>query len=230
MTDPFARLGASMVRWRWVVLGVWLVALVVVGGLLAPKAPKALKGGGFIDPDSESAKAAAIIDSQFNASTFTSAVVVFHSANSTVDDAGFKDQVTRAADNLSRVKNVRSVQTFYSNDNPLLVSDDRHTTFALVPLEGNEGDIQELVPDLRDSLKDIALEHDVTGTPAVNNDLQVASEEDLQRSEKFTIPIVIILLLLVFRTVIAALLPLVIAVFSIVLALGAMYLVSTQTT
>jgi putative drug exporter of the RND superfamily len=229
MTDPFARFGVAMVRWRWIVLAVWLVALVIVGGLLAPKAPKALKGGGFIDPDSESAKAAAILDTQFNASTFTSAVAVFHSASSTVDDAAFKDQVTRAADNLSRVKNVRSVQTFYTNGNPLLVSNDRHTTFALVPLEGNEGDIQELVPDLRNSLKDFSLEHYVTGTPAVNNDLQVTSEEDLQRSEKFTIPIVIILLLLVFRTAVAAVLPLVIGVFSIVLALGGMYLVSTQT-
>ena len=56
-----------MVRWRWVVLAVWLVLLVVVGGLLAPKAPKALKGGGFIDPDSESAKAAAMGEAMFDA-------------------------------------------------------------------------------------------------------------------------------------------------------------------
>ncbi len=229
MTDPFARFGASMVRWRWVVLGVWLVLLVVVGALLAPKAPKAVKGGGFIDPDSESAKAAAILDSQFNASTFTSAVVVFHSASATVDDPNFKDQVTHAADSLSKVRGVRSVQTFYANANPLLVSADKHTTFALVPLEGNEGDIQELVPDLRASVKDISLEHYVTGTPAVNSDLQTTSEKDLQRSEVFTVPIVLILLLLVFRTVVAALLPLLIGVCSIILALGSMYLVSTQT-
>ncbi len=228
MTDPFARLGASMVRWRWVVLGVWLIVLVVVGALLAPKAPKALKGGGFIDPDSESAKAAAILDAQFNASTFTSAVAVFTSSSITVDDPGFKDQVTRAADALSRVDGVRSVQTFYSSGNPLLVSGDRHTTFALVPLEGNEGDIQELVPGLRASLKDLSIEHYVTGTPAVNSDLQVTSEDDLQRSEKFTIPIVVILLLLVFRTVVAAVLPLLIGVCSILLALGGLYLVSTQ--
>ncbi len=229
MTDPFARLGAFMVRWRWVVLAVWLVLLVVVGGFLAPKAPKAVKGGGFIDPDSESAKAAAILDGQFNASTFTSAVVVFHSSSATVDDPGFKGQVTRAADSLSNVRGVRSVQTFYANANPLLVSADRHTTFALVPLEGNEGDIQELVPDLRASVKDISLEHYVTGTPAVNSDLQTTSEKDLQRSEVFTVPIVLILLLLVFRTVVAALLPLLIGVCSIILALGSMYLVSTQT-
>src|SRR5207253_138397 len=112
---------------------------------------------------------------------------------------------------------------------PLLVSADRHTTFALIPLEGNEGDIQELVPDLRASLKDVSIEHLVTGTPAVNNDLQVTSEEDLQRSEKFTIPIVLILLLLVFRTVVAALLPLLIGICSIVLALGGLFLVSTRT-
>jgi RND superfamily putative drug exporter len=229
MTDPFARLGASMVRWRWVVLGVWLVVLVVVGGLLAPKAPKALKGGGFIDPDSESAKAAAILDTEFNASTFTSAVAVFHSTSGTVDDSTFKDQVTRTADSLAAVHGVRSVQTFYSSENPLLVSADRHTTFALVPLEGNEGDIQELVPDLRASIKNIPLEHYLTGTPAVNSDLQSTSEDDLKRSEVYTVPIVVILLLLVFRTVVAALLPLLIGACSIVLALGGMYLVSTQT-
>src|SRR5579864_4257694 len=176
MTDPFARLGASMVRWRWVVLGAWLVLLVIAGGLLAPKAPKALKGGGFIDPDSESAKAAAILDSEFNASTFTSSVVVFRSSSATVDDPAFKDQVTRAADELSQVPGVRSVQTFYATNNPLLVSADRHTTFALVPLEGNEGDIQDLVPDLRASIKDVSIEHYLTGTPAVNDDLQVSSE------------------------------------------------------
>src|SRR3981081_49348 len=143
MTDPFARFGASMVRWRWVVLGVWLVLLVVVGAFLAPKAPKALKGGGFIDPDSESARAAAILDTEFNASTFTSAVVVFRSSTATIDDPTFKDQVTGAADRLARVSGVRNVQTFYTSGNPLLVSTDRHTTFALVPLEGNEGDITE---------------------------------------------------------------------------------------
>jgi RND superfamily putative drug exporter len=229
MTDPFARFGASIVRWRWVVLAVWLVVLIAVGALLAPKAPKALKGGGFIDPDSESARAAAILDSQFNSSTFTSAVVVFRSDSATVDDPAFKDQVTRAADSLSKVHGVRNVQTFYSSNNPLLVSADRHTTFALIPLEGNEGDIQELVPDLRASVTDISLEHYVTGTPAVNSDLQTTSEKDLQRSEVFTVPIVVILLLLVFRTVVAAVLPLVIGVCSIVLALGSMYLVSTQT-
>ena len=127
------------------------------------------------------------------------------------------------------VHGVRNVQTFYSNGNPLLVSADRHTTFALVPLEGNEGDIQELVPDLRASIKrriHRALPHwhaSRQQRPAVT------SEEDLQRSEKFTVPIVIILLLLVFRTAVAAVLPLLIGACSIVLALGSMYLVSTQT-
>ncbi len=228
-TDPLARLGENVFRLRWPILIAWLVVLGVAGALLAPKASHALKGGGFIDPDSESARAASILDKEFNASTFTSAVAVFRSPALTVDDSVFRDQVSSGAEQLSRVHGVRNVQTFYSSGNPALISPDRHTTLALIPLEGDEGQVQELVPELRAALNNLTIDHYVTGTPAVNNDLQVTSEKDLQRSEVFTIPIVLILLLLVFRTVPAALLPLAIGAGSIVLALSGLYLVSTQT-
>jgi RND superfamily putative drug exporter len=229
VTDPFAWLGATMVRFRWPVLAAWLVLLAVSGGLLAPHTPKALKGGGFIDAESESARAAELLDTEFDASTFNNAVVVFRSTAQTADTPAFQDQVSRATNNLSAVKGVRSVQSFYSTGNPLLVSADRMTTILLVPLEGTEGENQELIPTLRDALRDVSLEHYVTGTPALNHDLQVTSEQDLQRAEAFTVPIVLILLLLVFRTVVAALLPLIVGVASIVLALGAMYLITTRT-
>src|SRR5438067_2136378 len=130
MNDPFARLGVTMVRFRWVTLAVWLGVLAVSGGLLAPHAAKALKGGGYIDPNAESARAAELLDTQFDASTFSSAVVVFRASDRTIDDPAFKDQVTRAADSLARVTGVRGVQTVYSTGNPLLVSDDRHTTIT----------------------------------------------------------------------------------------------------
>src|SRR5258708_1951235 len=38
------------------VLAAWVVSLAVGGGLLAPQTPRALKGGGYIDADSESAR------------------------------------------------------------------------------------------------------------------------------------------------------------------------------
>ncbi len=218
-----------MVRFRWLALAVWLVLLAVMGGLLAPHTPGALKGGGFIDADSESARAANLLDSEFEASTFSNVALVFRSDTLTLEAPDFKDQVTGAADRVARVPGVRNVQTYYSTANPLLVSPDRRTTIALVPLAGDEGSIQDLVPALRTELASITLEHYVTGTPALNHDLQVTSEQDLQRSEVFTIPIVAILLLLVFRTVVAALLPLIIGVASIILALGGMYLISTRT-
>jgi RND superfamily putative drug exporter len=228
-SDSFARLGLLLVRFRWPVLATWIAVLVVAGGLLAPRAPKALKGGGFIDSDSESATAATLLDREFNASTFNNAVVVFRSTTETIDDPDFKDQVSAASDRLTRVPGVRQVQTYFSSANPLLVSPDRRTTIAIVPLAGDEGSIQEVVPGLRAALTDVTLEHYVTGTPALNHDLQTTSEQDLQRSEIFTVPIVGVLLLLVFRTVVAALLPLVVGAASIVLALAAMYLVSTLT-
>ena len=66
MTDPFARLGLAMVRWRWPVLAIWLILIAGVGALLAPRAEKTLQGGGFVLPGSQSAQAAAILDREFS--------------------------------------------------------------------------------------------------------------------------------------------------------------------
>ena len=52
----FYRLGLATVRFRWWILGCWLV-VVLVALPFAPRAPEALSPGGFSSPDMESARA-----------------------------------------------------------------------------------------------------------------------------------------------------------------------------
>ncbi len=230
MTDPFARLGAAMVRWRWVVLVVWVVALGLAGALAAPKVSKEVRSGGIFAPDSESDQAAQLLAREFNASTQTNLVVVFRSSRLTVDDPEFKDQVTAGIGRIrSEIHRVRAASTFYDSGDPTLVSPDRRITFAVLALEGEEHEIQETVPEARHALEGLTIEHYVTGLPAVDHDGQIAAEEDLKRSEVFTIPIVLVLLLLVFRTVVAAAIPLILGAASVVLALAAIYGVALTT-
>ena len=228
MADPFARLGAALVRGRWFVLAAWLVVLAAAGVLLAPKASSVTKGGGFIVPGSGSDHAAQILKQDFNASTANNAVVVFYAANQTIDDAAYRSQVTGAADRLRTVSGVNSVLTFFNTGNPDFVSSDRHTTLALVGLDGDEEKVSKTVPHLRDQLQDVSVEHAITGLPAINYDTFVMSEQDLRRSEVFTIPIVLVLLLIVFRTVVAAMIPLVLGGTSVVMALAAIYLIGSH--
>jgi RND superfamily putative drug exporter len=227
MTDPFARLGALVVKLRWFVVLVWLILLVISGPVLAPRVTSVVKGGGFTITDSESGKAAQILEKDFNASTANTVVVVFRSATQTVDDAGFRDQVTAASDRIKKIDGVQAVATFFSTGDPSLASADKHTTLALVALSGSEDKVQELVNKTRDELKDVTIEHYTTGLPAVTRDIAHANETDLQKSEAVTIPIVLILLLLVFRTLVSAAIPLVLGACSVVTAIALVVILGT---
>src|SRR4051812_17363448 len=228
MTDPFARLGRLMAQFRWAVLGIWLLVL-VAGGILAPRVTKALQTGGFFVPNAESSEAAATIDREFGASNRNNLVIVFRSDTSTVDDADFKAEVVAATDRLASLPGVRQIDSFYRSDTAVLVSRDRHSTLALVTLDGNEREVEQRVGDVRQALSGVSIEHYVTGQPASNVDVRVISEEDLRHAEFITLPIAALLLLLVFRTVIAAALPLVLGICSVALALALMYLLTFQT-
>lgn len=229
MGDPFARLGATMVRHRWLVAVVWLVLVVGAFVFLVPKASSVVKGGGYAVPGSDSLKASEILDTKFDQSARNTAVVVFHSDAQTVDDAGYRDQVIAATEELSTIEGIRSITTFFNSGDPAFVSPDRHTTVAAVFIEGDEGETQEPVPEMRDSLAGISIEHYVTGTPAINYDLTQSSKEDLHRAEFFTIPLVLVLLVIIFRTLVAAVVPLILSACGVAMAESAIYLLGSQT-
>ncbi len=187
--DPFVALATFVVRFRWLVVGVWLVLLVAAGSLLAPRVPRALQGGGFQVPGSESTRAAEIIDREFDAANRNTLVIVFRSDTFTVDTPPFRNAVQEAERRLAGMDGVRSIDSFFQTANPLLVGSDRRTSLSVAALTGSEREIEAFVSRVRTALADIPLEHYVTGQPASNVDVRLVSEEDLRRAEFITLPI-----------------------------------------
>ncbi len=110
-----------------------------------------------------------------------------------------------------------------AGDPSFLVSDDRHTTIVLVDLAGLPTDAEQHVG----GVIDVAGEADgdgftvvVTGSAAWMHEANGLAESDLQRGEIIGVPIAMIILLIVFGAVVAALVPLVLAAFAIVVALA----------
>jgi putative drug exporter of the RND superfamily len=228
MTDPFARLGLAMDRHRWKVLAIWIV-LLVAAGIIGPKANDKVLGGGFSVPGSGSTIAAQTLETEFNADTRKIATAVFHSSSMTIDDGVYRAMVVAATNRMKAVSGVRVIYTFFNTGIDTLVSKDRHTTLAVVSAKPQAGEIQYAIPKLRDALKGLALDHAITGYSAINYDTFVASEDDLKSSELFTIPIVLILLLIIFRTVVSAIVPLFLAAFCVVLAMAGIYILALIT-
>ena len=229
MNDRFAAAGDFAVRRRWWIIGFWVLVTVALGATLAPHTSQVLRGGGYAAPSSQSVSADHLLDSEFHQSAINNLTVVFHSEELTVGDAVYRDQVLRVSDRLRALDTVSTVSDYYASGNPALAAADGHTAMTVVTVRGNASQVQEAIPSIRDQLRDLSLLHWVTGQPAIDYDLIVQSEKDLQYSELITIPVILLLLLVVFRTVISALTPLILGATSISLATSLVFLLGTLT-
>jgi RND superfamily putative drug exporter len=83
-----------------------------------------------------------------------------------------------------------------------------------------------LVDEVRSKVRSNKLETYVTGAPAVYQDLEQASNEDVKNAEKYAFPFAVIILILAFGTLVAAGVPVLIGGASVVTALAALYFIS----
>ena len=116
-----------------------------------------------------------------------------------------------------------SVATYYQTKDPTAVSKDKHATLIPVVMAGKMDDALKNVDKLHATV--VAAQGQgftvaQTGDASINEMFTKLAEKDLQRGEIFGIPAALIVLLIVFGAVLAAFMPLVLSVISIVLALA----------
>jgi uncharacterized membrane protein YdfJ with MMPL/SSD domain len=147
-------------------------------------------------------------------------LVVVRSALLTVDDEGFRAFVGGLVRAGRETGAVLSGITYFNTGDRSLVSADRHAT--LIPISIADADAAGDVIDAvqrADAEPDFAVA--ITGSMTSDHDFNVLSERDLQNGElKFGLPAAFLILLLVFGTVVAGLVPLSMALVAIITALG----------
>ncbi|GAA0340145.1 MMPL family transporter [Actinoallomurus spadix] len=213
-------------RHRWVLAAA--AVFVVIAAVWGTQVFGSLKSGGFEDPHSESARATALINERIGPPA-GDLVVLYQSASRTVDDPAFRDAVTGTLARLPRDQ-VRGITTFWSTGSPAFVSRDRHATYAAVRLSGADVPARVKTYDkIRDAFAAPGLTTLRGGTVAVNSQLHEQTSKDLARAEMISMPILLVLLVVIFGSVVSALLPLAIGVVAILGAFTALR-VATMTT
>lgn len=223
----FYRLGQVMIRLRYWVLGVWLLA-VLVSLPIAPRIAGALAPGGFSSPDMQSQQAIDALQTGLHTS-FTNVLVIFSSKTLTADDPRFIAQATAATAKLDGWSEVTQVVPFTID--PSQVSRDRHTAFTSVFLQSRPDGAPSMLPELRARVASHQPDVTITigGGPVFYADIQSVSEADLRRAELVAFPFALLALLLVFRSVAAAALPAIVGGGSVVVALALLYEIALHT-
>jgi len=221
--NPFERLGRWCARHRRPVIVAWL-ALVGLSVPFALQAPGALRAGGFISPNLESARAKALLETEVGVAE-AAVVVVFHSDTARAGEPAYEAAAAAAVVDVPTAPYVRSVVPHSLSTRQ--VSADGHTAYDIVLLDLPADDSPKALPGLRAALREApGLEVGLSGGPAFYGDVQAVSEADLRRSELISLPLAAIALLLVFGSVVAAAVPLIVGGAAVVVALAAVFLVA----
>jgi uncharacterized membrane protein YdfJ with MMPL/SSD domain len=209
-------------RHPWRVVGAWVAAVVVgvvaIGALLGGSLTT--EGNPTNNPQSERAKDA--LDKAFppTVGAAVTDIVVLRSSRYTVDAPQFEALVRGIVADVRRAGGVRSVHSYLDTRDPSLVTKDRHATMVQFAADSDDG-IDDIVGAVEDADARPGFVVAVTGQETLNHDFNELSQSDLQEGElRVGLPAALIILLLVFGTVVAGLVPLLITLPSIVVALG----------
>jgi RND superfamily putative drug exporter len=197
-----------------------LIAFVAIGTLLG--GALTTEGNPTNNPQSQRAKDVREAAFPAASSAGITDIVDIRSSRYTVQSSRFRALVRTLAGEMSDAKGVKGVRTYLTTHDALLVSKDRHATMLqlAMPSESSSG-IDDVISAVRRADASPAFAVTVTGQRTVNHDFNKLSEDDLRSGElQFGLPAALIVLLLVFGTVVAGLVPLLIALPSIIVALS----------
>ncbi|SES42755.1 putative drug exporter of the RND superfamily [Lentzea albida] len=210
----FAKWGSIAYRRRWVVL-IATVLLAVLGGVWGIGVFDKLSQGGYEAPSSEAARADKVAEEAFGRQN-GDVIVIYRG------DFANPLELKKIADHISG----------FPKDDVLkavgpVPSDDKQQ--ALVAITLTSGDSNEQIKQFQDVEPQLAIDgfsRQVGGLVPTQKAINDMSQEDLTRAEIFSLPLVLLLLVVIFGGLVAASLPVVVGGLAIMGALGVLHAVA----
>ena len=222
-------------RHPWRTIGVWLVLIVAMGAVSSALLADVLTQDIQFTNRPESVQAQNILDTKFGQSrTEDTEFLIVHSDTYTVLDpqfVGFVRQLQGRVTELDGNILAGPPTTYYDiikqapDQAAGLVSQDQHYTLVPVTLKDFEDATIQKLRDIAASAQENGFSVQVAGTGSLNVDFTKIAEEDLRKGESIGIGVALIVLIIVFGAIVAAIVPIVMAIFAIAVALGLVALI-----
>ena len=179
----------------------------------------------------ESKRADTLLEERLRGPKRANEIVIVRSETLTVDAPAFQDYVEGLYSSIVALGSdvIEGGMHYYQAGAESLVSADRHTTVLPFVMAGDYDEASDNIDQVHEVIGKADGESEfqalITGEATLGNDFHEMAQKDLQTAEIFAIPLALIILVLVFGAIAAAMVPLVLGIVSIVVALGATALI-----
>ena len=222
---PLGRIGVWVTDHARVTTAVWL--LLIIGlGVFAPRVESELSGAGWQADASESVAARELAQKHFGGNASSAIQVVVHSTDGPLtQDAGKKvlAQVTSALEDDERIANVIAPQPGAT------LSPDGKTAVVLGGAGVDTNEMVRAADDLKGPLEGLSttgVQVNPTGASLLWSDFNEANLDAMLKSEMFSWPVTLAILVLAFGALVAAGLPLILTLAGLVASAGSLVLIN----
>ncbi|MET9622242.1 MMPL family transporter [Streptomyces sp. NPDC006464] len=172
--------------------------------------------GGWEDPDAESTYATQVLEREFPASQ-PNVLLLLDAGAAGVDDPAVAAEARRTAERLDAEPGVSGVGSYWATGSPALRSKDGRQAVIAARIQGEEKEAGEILQRIAPAYRGThgPVEVSLGGPLAVRHEMQTVIQEDLLRAELIALPVTLVLLVMVFGSAVAALLPLGIGIVAI---------------
>src|SRR5262249_22964964 len=199
-----------------------VVAVALIGGAL-----HGLSSSAHVNGTPQSAKAAKLLSRGFPDEAKAQAVsdvIVVQSGAHTTDDPAFRAFVGALIAKVKATGSVVAVRSYLDGSAP--VSTNRHAALVQLEIRSDVG-AKPVVSAVEAAARTPGFSAAITGDHSVSADFNTLSQRDLEHGElAFGLPAALVVLVLVFGALIAGLVPVLMALVSIVIGLGIIALLS----
>jgi RND superfamily putative drug exporter len=219
---PLGRLGRYTATHFRAVLTGWL--LIVAGlGFFAPRVEHALSGAGWEATGSQSVRARHLIERDFHGLSSYGLVVVVTSTTATVADPPFRGAIA-AVERTLRADG--AIGTVVAPSAGASISRDGHTAIVRAGAARDSNAMVAAADRLKARLASLAppgVHVNLTGASAMWSDFNAANRAAMLRSEVISWPVILLILLVAFGSLVAAGLPLMLTMVGLAAAAGSLY-------
>lgn len=223
----FERLGTAVTGRPRSVIVVW--ALLLAGlSVLGLGLPNRLAAGGFEVPGSASLEVQHLLQDRFPGQAADPVVVLIQATDPAAADQ-LPATVRAAGERITGLAGVRSVRSYLDPGAAGQLTADGTTTYLSVAVDGDQSEQLAHAAAIEAALADLAppgVQVSVGGRAAFYTYQNEISRSDLEKAELITFPVTLVVLLLVFGSAVAAGLPVLLAMVSLGITLGLLYLLT----
>jgi RND superfamily putative drug exporter len=218
--DTFYRLGELIYRFRWLTICLWLM-LFLTCIPFAPKFIEPFKAIGFTDPHSQSAKANEVLNDRLGFG-YNQFIILYSSDKLLATQPEFIHEMKNSLTGLKDYS-VKHQVIFPSATNKQ-ISSDKHTAEVVILLKSGQEVDRKSLDEFRAAIKKPEkLVMRIGGEPIFLEDTKTQTQTDMYKAEYIATPVAIVTMLVVFGSVVAASLPVVLGLVTALIILLALY-------